>query len=231
MNITKWTLMFFVAFLIGCQSQKKETPKEGIKEVIEKSDINEQPIKKEVKDFAEITESELQTLIGSSKIGRVLVFRRDSVLEISSDRTLTYALLGKNNSVKNLQEHFGNIFNVEHQEIVNEMFEELQKVSKLTYKESFVKTYINPEIGKNNIVSGKIENAEIILAEGIHVGISKDDFFGKLFKDASSYDFSIVDTFYNGDEAGEIHQYFIFSADTLKQVILKSEYDWIPFDL
>lgn len=230
MSALKWAMVLFIALSISCHSQKKESPKEKFKDIDVKPTLNNLPNKKEVKDFLEITEQELQALIEGSKIGRVLVFRRDNVFEISSDKTLTYAILGSDNSVESLQDRFGNIFTIEHSEFENEMFEESQWVSKLSYKESFIKIYFNPEIGKTDIVSGEINNPEIILAKGIQVGESKDEFFAKIFKNASAYNFSAVDTFCNGDEMGEIHQYFIFISDTLRQILLRSEYDWIPFN-
>ena len=230
MNRAKLILVLFVAFLVSCQTQTKESSQKNIEKIKEKITFSKSPVKKDMKKISEITETELQTLVEGSKIGRVLVFRRDSVFEISSDKTLTYAILGNNNSVESLQERFDNIFKEEHKEIKNEMFEKPQIVSKLLYKESFIKTYFNSEVGKNDIVSGKITDREIVLAKGIHIGESKKDFFAKIFMDAPSYDFSEVDTFYNGDEMGEIHQYFIFRADTLRQVLIKSEYEWIPFD-
>lgn len=189
-----------------------------------------QPV--QVKDYSKLTDEDFKALIESSNIGYMQVFQKNP-LDVNTDGEFTYLLFGSvPNTVFGLQHRYCNMFTIEKQEItIKEMNDTVMIVNKLKYKNSFLKVYFNGATNTNDIVSGKIENMEIGMALGIHIGIPKKDFFNKIFAKGSNVDFHALDTFRNMNGNGEIKQEFVFKADTLNKVILTSDYDWIPFDL
>jgi len=186
---------------------------------------------KEVKRISQLTAEEIQELADGSRIGPMTIYNTKDALEVTSEGELTNSLLGEDYSISGLQQHYNQVFNDNRQEIKDEESGEIQIINKLFFKESFVKVYYNPIKKQDDIVSGKIVNKELFMVKNIQLGISKKDFFDKIFKDASTFDFSTIDIFRNSDLMGDILQEFIFKADTLNQVILTSNYDWIPFEL
>ena len=190
-----------------------------------------QGINQRIVDYIELTDKEFKALIESSNIGFMEVFQKNP-LDVNTDGEFTYLLFGKvPNSVEGLQYRYNNIFKVEKQEIVIEEENSIEIVHKLIYKNSFLKVFFNSVKNTDDIVSGKIENKEIALALDIHVGMSKKDFFNKIFANGINVDFHALDTFQNMNFIGEIKQKLVFKEDTLNKVILTSDYDWIPFEL
>lgn len=165
----------------------------------------------------------------NSRIGDMLVHRITlDTISISSSGDLTYYPLGSNLTEHGLQTKYRNLFKVEYQPIPGELDENSVK---FTYKDSFIKTYYNNEMGRIDIVSGIISNGEIYMSSGIFVGMSKNVFFSKIFTDMPGCDLSEINVFRNGDYFGEITQDYIFENDHLRKVIISSSYDWIPSDL
>ena len=169
-------------------------------------------------------------------VGDISMFiENQHTLLILSDGKLTYHPFGQFQDV----EHFWSKYSTFQEE---KQFIETDTVYNFFYKESFVKIYFNKDTedvsgriyeDELNIVSGRIVNTEIQLIENVHVGMSKNDLLQKFFsnKTLSMYDFNNVDTLINSTSDGDIEQSYIFVNDTLKEIIMKSSYDWIPFDL
>lgn len=142
---------------------------------------------------------------------------------------MTYSLLGEEDdiSVSYLQNLNNNIFDVEYQ-IFN--LDEFQlSLQKLLYKDSFIKLRFDSIERLSYVISAKIKDKDIHLLNDMQIGMLKQDFFEKLFN-AEYSNFEKMDTINNADERGEIDQYYIFEADTLKEIIIKSNGD-IPLDL
>jgi hypothetical protein len=130
-------------------------------------------------------------------------------------------------SVSYLQNLNNNIFDVEYQ-IFN--LDEFQlSLQKLLYKDSFIKLRFDSIERLSYVISAKIKDKDIHLLNDMQIGMLKQDFFEKLFN-AEYSNFEKMDTINNADERGEIDQYYIFEADTLKEIIIKSNGD-IPLDL
>ena len=67
--------------------------------------------------------------------------------------------------------------------------------------------------------------------DSIHIGMSKKDFFDKMFEKTIKYDFSKVKVLKNGDLNGDISQTYFFSNGLLRRIIIQSSYDWVPLDI
>jgi hypothetical protein len=111
--------------------------------------------------------------------------------------------------------------------IRNDEMNLIDTVNKFIYKDSFVKLYYNKEEQNFDIVSALIKDMEIRIIYDIHVGLSKDEFFEKIFHESSKYDFSDVNIFSNNDSRGEVEQNFIFEDDKLKIIEMKSAYNFL----
>jgi hypothetical protein len=193
----------------------------------------------EQKNIISLSEEEKKILENESKIGRMIIFSiKSNILDIVSDGMLTYKIFGNDNNVSLLLNKY-KIFHLDKEIISTDFRDEPAIIYKLFYKKSFLKIYYNgyketdmqDTVFSYDIVSGHICNKEIIMTDNIYIGMQKEVFFNKIFNNSSKYNFSEIDTLINSNEMGEINQYYVFEADTLKEIILKSDYDWIPFDL
>lgn len=184
------------------------------------------------RDFTNLSVSEAQDCFNrSSLIGRVIIHNNGRTLNISSDGILTYQLFGTDYSPDALQSRFGNVYDVERRNINVEIDDTLEVVTILSYKNSFLKIYYNAELSRTDIAAGRIKDEEIVLVSAMHIGITKEVFFDNLLLNSSQYDFGKIDTVKNGNEMGEVQQIFVFSGNSLSEIILKSNYEWIPFEL
>jgi hypothetical protein len=221
MIFKKPALVFIAISILGCNNLCKEI---GLRSDSISKDISN---KKNVKILSELSENEEHIFLKGSKIGRIIIFRNNNVLDISSDQDLTYSIFGANNSIQGLQNKYKNIFKLEYIKITDESPDTYNVLNKLTFEESQIITVLNPDTKKYDIVSSKITDQEIVLEKGIHVGMPKDVFFSKLFENSSSHNFSEIDTFLNGDELGSIQQFFIFELNALSKIEIKTDYEWL----
>jgi hypothetical protein len=182
------------------------------------------------KKIRDLSIKELHELEERSKIGRMIIFGAGETLSISSDGELTYAILGRGNRPNTLQSRYNDIFKIDRDYIKNSESMQDQLITRLNFRNSFIKLYDNPEKKVTDIVSARIEDKEIVVAYNIKIGMLRSDFFNHIFIDSENYDFSSVDTVSNGDESGDMLQFFIFKKNTLNEIIIKSDYNWIPFD-
>jgi len=238
MNSIKYVITcFFFLTLFACHNQSKNNNFPPIRQETN-NDLYDKPVedekailtKKEIKDISHLTKEDINELENKSKIGSMIIYEIGRTMGIISDGELTNSLLGKDLSDIGIQNRFRHIFTIEHQEISNASYPTPQKISKFVFNQSFLKIYYDNEVGQYVIAPGRIKNEEIFMPFNICIGISRKNFFDRIFNDANQYEFSTVDTLSNGDEMGEIHQDFIFKNDALKEVIIKSVCDWIPFD-
>ncbi|MDL2283067.1 hypothetical protein LJB94_00950 [Odoribacter sp. OttesenSCG-928-G04] len=184
-----------------------------------------------IKAIQEITGDELEQFRQGNKTEAFTLIIKPHELSLLYDGWyLFYFILGYDNSVEGIQKEYNNIFNVEHQIIKDSDFDRNDTIYKLSYKDSFIKTFFNQQNGRYDIVSGMIRNKEIFLDSDIYIGISKNDFMNNLFENASDYTFTGIDTIFRGDALGDILHCYFFSEDTLKEVRIQSNYDRIPFD-
>lgn len=185
----------------------------------------------ELIDFTELTKKELSELEHDSKTGRMIIYDNSNILKMLTDGGITYYPFGKANDVEFIKQLYKNIFEIEEQKISHEFSKEVQVVNKLSFGNSFLKLYYNSTTKRTDIVSGRIVDKQIGLNSGIRIGQSKKEFFKKIFLKSDRYNFSLVDTVWNGNEPGDIQQVYIFKKGNLKEIIFKSDYDWIPFEL
>jgi hypothetical protein len=231
----KSILIISLAICFACNntSQNKYSDNKNDNVTADSIKISEQ------KNIFALSEEEKKILENESKIGGMIIFSiKPNVLDVASDGMLTYKIFGNDNNVSSLQNKY-KFFRL-NKEIINPDFSnEPVTVYKLSYKKSFLQICYNAYQGIDmqdtvfsyDIVSGHICDKEIITANNIYVSMKKEDFFNKIFNNSSKYNFGEIDTLINSNELGEIKQYYIFAADTLKEIILKSDYDWIPLDL
>lgn len=171
---------------------------------------------------------EMEELNNNSRIGSIVINQIGDTLDIITTGPFTYNLLGYDNSPEGLRHSLSLEMNVE-EKILNDGEEDCI-VKKNTYKNSFIKVYFNSYEGRYDITSAKILDKEFSLLYDIHIGMSKISFFRKIFKDSTVYDFSRIKVFVNADAFGDIVSSYIFENDILKEIVINSNYEWIPFD-
>lgn len=172
---------------------------------------------------------ELDEFCAKSKIGPIEVFQTGDTLYISSEGTLTNYLLGGDYSTNGLKQFLKLDFNIEKQTVNDGDQDRIAR--KFTYKRSFIKTVYNSHYEDYQIVSADIVDKDFILMDSIHIGMSKKDFFDKMFEKTIKYDFSKVKVLKNGDLNGDISQTYFFSNGLLRRIIIQSSYDWVPLDI
>lgn len=170
----------------------------------------------------------MEELNNNSRIGSIVINQIGDTLDIITTGPFTYNLLGYDNSPEGLRHSLSLEMNVE-EKILNDGEEDCI-VKKNTYKNSFIKVYFNSYEGRYDITSAKILDKEFSLLYDIHIGMSKISFFRKIFKDSTVYDFSRIKVFVNADAFGDIVSSYIFENDILKEIVINSNYEWIPFD-
>lgn len=221
MKFKKTALVFIAISILGCNNHSKDI---GLKsDSITKGISN----RKYTKVLSELSENEECIFSKGSKIGRIIIFRNSNILDISSDQELTYSIFGSDNSIQGLQDKYKNIFILEYLRRTDDSLDVYNTLNKLTFEESQIITVLNPDTKKYDIVASTITDPEIVIEKGIHVGMSKDVFFSKLFEKATNYNFNEIDTFLNGDELGSIQQSFIFKKNTLSKIEIKTDYEWL----
>lgn len=233
----KTFILFLLVFLCSCSNNRKKeevtnkSTSNNTEVILSTNTINHKQI--ETQDLIHF--NDIDKFQHNIKIGHILLFEHGQETSIASNDWLTYGLLGYDHHPEAIKDFFKNI-NFEEQieliEDVEEMaFDEPQTIYKLIYKDSFIKVYLNSYKENFDIISARIIDKELLLANKITVGMCKYDFFNTLFNNIIQSDIDIIEIFRNGDELGEIDQIFIFKNDTLSEIIIKSDYSWIPFDL
>jgi hypothetical protein len=218
-------IMAFLLFY-GCSTKQGAKPSSNVSVP---TDTHSGTILDKPKKVNALSINELQKLEQSSKIGRMIIFDNGKNLNFSSDGELSYAIFGRDNRPNTLQSRYNDLFKIDHVYIKTPVFTQDQLITRLKFRNSFIKLYDNPEEKVTDIVSARIADKGIIVAFNIKIGMSLSDFFDHIFVDSKNYDFSSVDTVINGDELGEIKQFFIFKRNKLKEILIKSDYDWNPF--
>ena len=214
--------------MMSCTPKKKSKPLVNVKEPVLSQKVINEDLK--IKSFADFSDEELNELARKSKLQGSVTFYLDGTLfEIISNGDLTYFPFGENLSVINFQNRYNNIFTIEEEWIDSDLFSKKQLVYRANYNNSYVKLYDSKE-GVFQIVSGVLKDSTIVISHGIHIGISKNDFFRKILGNDEEYCFAKIDTVRNRDELGEIEQCFVFTKDVLTKISFKSSYEWIPFD-
>jgi hypothetical protein len=148
---------------------------------------------------------------------------------LRSDGQITNHLLGDELSHERLNNRFNVILNKEIQHYTLIGVE--QEVFKYTFKDSFIKIFHYKEDNKNYLVCGRLVDEGFSTALDISIGMSKDEFFSRLFHEISNYDFSSIDTIVNYSSDGGMNQKFIFNNNFLKEIQISSYMTWIDFEL
>ena len=97
-------------------------------------------------------------------------------------------------------------------------------LTRLSFKDSFLKFYNNSETGLFEIVSGKITNKEIHVYKTIHLGMSMEDLLSIYFTksiDQFTNDISVIELVSGIDG---IWQHYEFKNNRLKQVAFVTDY-------
>jgi len=232
-SLRDFTLIIFISILfLNCSNKQKEI-----------AITDEQNI---ISDTATFQKQDIFTvskdLLKEGFIDDMYIFiENPHTLVVLTDNDLTYFPLGVFKNVEDFRKKYSH-FKEEKQIIVREFDGFIDTAYKFLYKESFIKIHykiLNEFVcdrfyGEElNIVSGRITNKEIQLVGNICIGMSKNDLLKKFFSDGvlSMYDFSKVDILINSSSPGDIGQSYIFVNNILKEIIMESDYDWIPFDL
>jgi hypothetical protein len=164
-----------------------------------------------------------------SKIGNLLIYEyndADTIFSVISGGNLSYFPFGCFNTPEIIVHHLNLDFTIKKIFVEEEGFSEIQTIDKLTFKDSFIKIYNNSITESYDIMFSKIIDKEIMLLSDIHIGMSKKDFFNKIFFEDVPFDFEKIEMFVNSDEMGSITQNFIFKDNKLEQIIMDSDYDW-----
>jgi hypothetical protein len=105
---------------------------------------------------------------------------------------------------------------------------QIETVEVLKYGNSFLKRYYNdyPGVNRIDIVSGHIEDNELISGSTIKLGIDKSEFIETYFQ-PSELTKSIDTLIIYEDEMGEANTIYIFENQKLKEINFDSAYDWI----
>jgi hypothetical protein len=210
-------------FLIVCKStnNKEILTSNGSNSIIVKDTQNKKM------SVLNLSQAQLDKLGKESLINVSLLKVYRSNISFASDGELTDNLLGSNLSKEGLTKRFRLDFKEDTQ--YYELLGQKRMVYKYTYKSSFFKIYNYEEVGKNYLACGKIVDPEISVPYGIRIGMTKEDFFSKVFIYYNKFDFNGIDTVRNGDEEGGMRQYFIFGQNRLVEILIESDMTWISF--
>lgn len=154
------------------------------------------------------------------------------------DLVITYdfgnELIIGDNTLEGLQQAQNNIFKGE--KLVYAQNKDTFVVFQLNYKDSYIKIFHNDFSGKisdtfydlssNDLVTAVIADPEIQLQNGIHIGMSKKDFFEQILGYTTA---TTIDTVQMGDGMGDREHQFIFENGKLKLVLSTSSYDFADF--
>lgn len=167
----------------------------------------------------------IQELMNRQRIGIKLLSTSSDTLEAISDGELTWRPFMETISINSLQRINDNIFEVSRSSEANLFTKGQGFTLYLKYDKSFIKLKLAEADSSANLISAKIENDKIQLAYGIRIGMSKRDFFSKIFTDPPVELFSRINVFRNFDPPGEfIEQSFVFERDTLVRIIMQAPY-------
>jgi len=186
---------------------------------------------------------DIEKLAKCSKEFIDIMYKKNDTLDIGSGGNLIYKPFGFEMDsllISSIQIKHGNIFHETIERIeIDETGEEKLRIVLLEYKNSFVKCvlygdsffpsnakelaeyhYQEPE--KVRIVFAKISDPDIMLIYDIKIGLSKSDFFKKIFADCSTSAIKDVNIIYNEDMLGDyLKQTFIFKNERLVNVIME----------
>ena len=97
---------------------------------------------------------------------------------------------------------------------------------------SFFKQFNNtdPSVMSIETVSGKIRDNEALLKGVINIGMQKGELLSLLFKGSLVF-LEVNSLKVSRDEFGNTWTSYIFEADTLKEILFDSDYDWIKKEL
>lgn len=204
----KKTVYIAIALLIifsACSESKKNSAEAPVKRIVEYARMNYEPL--------DSTSTKLDLVI-SYDFGNELI-------------------LG-DNTIGGLQATHNNIF--EGEKLVYAEGVDTFVVFQLNYKDSYIKIYHNDftgtisdtpyDLSSDDLVSAVILDPEIQMQNGIHIGMSKSDFYEKILGRAPSQS---IDTVQMGDEMGDREHQFIFQNDTLSRVLSTSSYEFTDF--
>jgi hypothetical protein len=124
-----------------------------------------------------------------------------------------------NNSLKSFS------LGVEQQYPYNDTLLDLRVLYNLTYRDSKIKVLSDPENKTIEIVSGKILDPEAELVNGFQVGMTKAAFIDSLFS-KKPVDFSKIKVVEIESGLLGIWQYYKFEQDTLKSILLDTDYQF-----
>jgi len=124
-----------------------------------------------------------------------------------------------NNSLKSF------ILGVEQQYPYNDTLLDLRVLYNLTYKDSKIKVLTDPDNKTIEIVSGKILNPEVVFVNGFQVGMTKAAFIDSLFS-INPVDFPKIKVVEIESGLMGIWHYYKFEQDTLKSILLDTDYQF-----
>ena len=92
--------------------------------------------------------------------------------------------------------------------------------------DSFLDMYRSITTGRVEMISGKITDPEVVLDNGIHVGMTKDEVFRVLFKRFPKSYIADVNVLKVISGAGEVGQIYTFRGNRLRHIGIISKYKY-----
>ena len=151
------------------------------------------------------------------------VFVKDTMKISSNDDLLDYPF-GCFKAESDLSHRLNNL---KHKQEVYQENGEVVKLDRYYSGNSFIKFYLVERYGDNKIryeiVSAKIHDSQIVLSNGVHVGMSKTDFFTRLPATIKCNMSEINVVKFYWDVLGISHYYY-FNNDTLTSIMIDTDF-------
>lgn len=165
---------------------------------------------------------QMDTLEKSAKTNLKLVelsIQKDTLNIVSTSSFLFYPL-GKFTKIEKISQSNPQFTTV----IEHDKNDKKAKLYRLSSKNSFVKFFKDPNNATLEIVSGKIINSEIMLENGIRVGMSKIDFFNLFFNKLTEHQIDNINTVKLISALNGITHVYIFEKKLLKRLEFNTDY-------
>lgn len=92
--------------------------------------------------------------------------------------------------------------------------------------DSYLDMYRSIWTGRVEMLQGKINDSEIVLANGVHVGMTKEDVFGIIFKKFPRSYVADINVLKVMSGAGEVGEVYTFKGNKLRHIGIVSKYKY-----
>lgn len=92
--------------------------------------------------------------------------------------------------------------------------------------DSFLDMYRSIWTGRVEMLQGKINDSEIVLANGVHVGMTKEEVFGIIFKKFPRSYVADINVLKVMSGAGEVGEVYTFKGNKLRHIGIVSKYKY-----